>query len=1217
MEFFCQSRIERQYMKTKAASVRNSPTGFFPYTLIAALLAAGELEFVGTARAADFYWINPGGGDWGYTNNWSPSRISPPDSGDNVFITLPGAYNVTGNGNANSLTLGNGVNSFPTLLLDYTGVSVSGAAYAAPGSRIILKGGDGSYLFGGGSFSANGGLTLDGELDWQAGILGGSVTITTNGVIAGSTSLNHALGATIYNHGQILWSANNLTSDGSWLQNMPDGLLDFQNDGVFSTFGGAYSANVVINNGLMLKSAGTGILDFVGPYFVTNTGVVKIKSGILELFNNVSVGGTFTVSNGAALWLEGGTFTLNPGYVFNGAGFYGVPAGGNVTINGTIADANFQMNGTLYGNTILAGTMTGNSGGFGGTLTIATNGVLNIYGCTSCGSVWASTTFGGVINNGGTMNWLTGDTICYGGSSVYNLSNALFNIWCDNPLSTFGGSSSWFNAGTIRKSAGTGTNAIEGGILLTTVGLVDVESGGMNLQDGFTSSGNFNVTNGSVLLLNNGTYNLNPGHNFTGGGFYGVPSGGNVTINGTIAAANFQMNGTLYGSIILAGTMTGNSGGFEGTLTVASNGVLNIYGCTSCGSVYASTTIGGVLNNGGTMNWLSGDTTCYGGSSVYNLSNALFNIQCDNPLTTYGGSSGWVNAGTIRKSASVGTNAIGGGILLTNVGLVDVESGGINLQDGFTSSGTFNVTNGAALLLGYGTYIMNPGHNFTGAGFYGVPSGGNVTINGTIAGTNFQMNGTLSGSNTLSGTMWVNGAYFQSTTTVASNATMNVNSISMNGVFTNAGTVNWLSGNWLSYSSTIENLPGALFNIECDAILNGVSGPTGWHNAGIIRKSAGIGTTQIYGSVYLTNDIGGLFQVQNGTVNLENYFTCSSTCDVSSGATLTFAYANLYLNPGHAFTGAGFYGITNHNYAYIYGTIPGTNFQLNGTLYGNNALSGTMWGNGCDIEATMTIANSGTLNLLGGAALGGSITNSGTLNWLSGNWTWGGGLLWNQPGGVLSIECDAIQNGSGVLLNAGTVQKTAGAGTTAFGGATAFTNTALLDVQSGTILIQGPYGQTGGQLNFGLAGPSQYGKINISDAVSLTGELSANLLGGYAPAAGDTFNVLTTSGSTGVFDSLGLPALPGIEEWSENYGATVTSLIVMKGRPRLVVGLTGGNFAINWTTNADSGFVLQSATNLAPPVVWQDVTNSPQIIASQNVVTLPLTGDTTFFRLHE
>ncbi len=833
MELFCQCRIERNDMNAKSFNPRIVST--FPPSLpraAAVLFAVLWLEFGGSARATDFHWINPGGGDWSNTNNWTPSVVNPPADGDNVYITLAGTYTVNGSGSASYLQLGDGVASFPTLLLNSTGVSVSGSAYAGAGSHIILEGGDGSSLFGGGSFSANGGLALYGEIDWLAGSLGGSVTIATNGLIAGSTSLNHFFAANIYNHGRILWSANNITSDGSVLQNMPDGLLDFQNDCNFTIFGGAFSPNVVINNGTMLKSAGTNLLYFGGPYYVTNTGVVKVVIGTLELFNNVSVGGTFIVSNGAALWLESGTFTLNPGYAFTGPGFYGVPSDGNVVLYGTMTDSNFQMNGALSGTNAIAGTMN-----------------------------------------------------CYDGN-------------------------------------------------------------------------------------------------------------------------------------------------FQGTTTVAANGVLNLNGCSSCGSIYNSTQTGGALTNAGTINWLSGDWTAEGGVFV-NLSNALFRIQCDNPLGSFGGYGNWFNAGTLRKTAGIGTNNLGG-FVFNNASLVDAQNGGLSFPNGLTNSGTFNAANGAAILFNSGTFYLNPGTAFTGGGFYGIPAAGN---------------------------------------------------------------------------------------------------------------------------------------------------------------------------------------------SYIYGSIPGTNFQVRGVLHGTNIVNGTMWCNGGALGDSITVASGAVLNLSYPAMFSGVITNAGRVNWLAGDWQWSASTLVNQPGGLFDIQCDGTEsvlfNQPAAILNAGTMRKSAGSGTSYFQSTTAVTNTSLLDVQSGTIQIQGPYGQAGGQLNFGMAGPFQYGQLNINDPLPLTGELSANLLGGFSPAAGDTFNVLTTTGSSGVFGSLSLPALQANGVWNENYGATVTSLIVNHGRPRLGIGLTGGSFNINWSTNADSGFVLQSATNLMPPIVWQNVTNKPQTVGNQNVLALPMSNKAAYFRLQE
>jgi hypothetical protein len=115
----------------------------------------------------------------------------------------------------------------------------------------------------------------------------------------------------------------------------------------------------------------------------------------------------------------------------------------------------------------------------------------------------------------------------------------------------------------------------------------------------------------------------------------------------------------------------------------------------------------------------------------------------------------------------------------------------------------------------------------------------------------------------------------------------------------------------------------------------------------------------------------------------------------------------------------------------------------------------------------------------------------------------------------------------------------------------------------------------------------------------------------------DTFNVLTYASSSGSFSSLNLPALTGGKEWTEIFGATQTTLKVTPIPPILTAASSAGNPAIGWPTNSDAGFVLQSATNLAPPVVWQNVTNNVQVIGDQNIVTIPLTNSPAFFRLQE
>ncbi len=64
----------------------------------------------------------------------------------------------------------------------------------------------------------------------------------------------------------------------------------------------------------------------------------------------------------------------------------------------------------------------------------------------------------------------------------------------------------------------------------------------------------------------------------------------------------------------------------------------------------------------------------------------------------------------------------------------------------------------------------------------------------------------------------------------------------------------------------------------------------------------------------------------------------------------------------------------------------------------------------------------------------------------------------------------------------------------------------------------------------------------------------------------------------------------------------------------LSVRLTNSNAVVSWPM-APTGFQLQSAAGLNPPVSWTTVTNAVSIANNQNVVMLPVGGGTQYFRL--
>ena len=70
--------------------------------------------------------------------------------------------------------------------------------------------------------------------------------------------------------------------------------------------------------------------------------------------------------------------------------------------------------------------------------------------------------------------------------------------------------------------------------------------------------------------------------------------------------------------------------------------------------------------------------------------------------------------------------------------------------------------------------------------------------------------------------------------------------------------------------------------------------------------------------------------------------------------------------------------------------------------------------------------------------------------------------------------------------------------------------------------------------------------------------------------------------------------------------------------PTLSIIADGANLVLTWPdapTGYTTGYTLESATNLAPPVAWQTNSTAPIVIGGQNVIINPLTGSQLFYRL--
>ena len=77
----------------------------------------------------------------------------------------------------------------------------------------------------------------------------------------------------------------------------------------------------------------------------------------------------------------------------------------------------------------------------------------------------------------------------------------------------------------------------------------------------------------------------------------------------------------------------------------------------------------------------------------------------------------------------------------------------------------------------------------------------------------------------------------------------------------------------------------------------------------------------------------------------------------------------------------------------------------------------------------------------------------------------------------------------------------------------------------------------------------------------------------------------------------------------------ITELITSLPSPQLAIARLGTNVMVSWPAPA-SGYQLLSATNLASPVAWSNVSQTS--VTNGNVIStlVPISGRQQFFRLY-
>src|SRR5262249_45423960 len=138
------------------------------------------------------------------------------------------------------------------------------------------------------------------------------------------------------------------------------------------------------------------------------------------------------------------------------------------------------------------------------------------------------------LENGGTLVWSGAGTMgLASGAIITNRPGGLFQVQNDKNINSSFGANRFDNAGTFRKSAGTGTTGC--GVTFNNYGAVEIQSGTLDLAGGGTHSVNSSMTGAGHLTFSGGTATLAGLVNVSGSNTF---SGGTANLTGNYICTN-------------------------------------------------------------------------------------------------------------------------------------------------------------------------------------------------------------------------------------------------------------------------------------------------------------------------------------------------------------------------------------------------------------------------------------------------------------------------------------------------------------------------------------------------------------------------------------------------------------------------------------------------------------------------------------------------------
>ena len=714
-----------------------------------------------------------------------------------------------------------------------------------------------------------------------------------------------------------------------------------------------------------------------------------------------------------------------------------------------------------------------------------------------------------------------------------------------------------------------------------------------------------------------------------------IPAGSNVTISKTDVASTIttaagstvtiaqgaslalQSGGTISGTFNLAGTLsTNNSGLLTSVLTFA--GTTSVTGGTT-GGVFANT--GNMSINGGgfgesefTNNaavTVTGGMVLGGGGTFTNAAGATFTITDDSSFTPtsypiYSGGT-FINEGTFTKSGGTGTsefpqypnNQVSDlGFEFENVGgTVNINSGNFTIQSTVAlDGGQLNVATGSTLTFNGG----DSGGPFNGALAGTLTGSGGGTI--VLAQGNFypQAPGEVAANATLNfpnGMVQVGGADFgeAGSDTLTNTGYLNYVGSAAHGsiVMTNQGTITNSGSSDLPLYQVLNDTTGVI-DLESDAGMSLTDGNfTGLTNKGVIRKSAGTGTSVLTTTFF--ND-GGSLDIESGSLAFQedNFGYIAGPIYIATGSALDFETTNgVYVQGTLNSTGG---GTVNMISGWFDG--PNSNFGEDPNATGSLDFAPgilTFDGGYIDDSVGSQFVNTGTIAFSTSGGKLGTMYNSGTINFDGGQFgvEKGSGIT-NLPSGVINFNAptDLVTNAINCRIdNQGLIVVNAGNSTMdlatpypydGYIGAPSITNEGTFEVASGTLIYPSVSLDSSGTIPAGA-------EYKVDAGATLQTEVPQSV---------------TTNDGTVILEGLGAQ-FPAIAPLATNNG----TFEVLSGASFTTTGnLTNtGTLSVGGSLTVSGNFT-ESATSSAQPVLDFPVAAAANSNAAPK---LTVTGSTT------